>query len=106
MESNFSKSEEEIVGADLEKLDSIVGDQDLEEVLRELSSRNLNKTPEESIVIQRKVKRDYSLVKALKAQRGNKCQFCDFTFKTSRGRYYSEAAHIKEIGRASCRERV
>ena len=32
-----------------------------------------------------------------KEKHHNKCQICQFTFKTSNGTYYSEAAHIKAI---------
>jgi predicted restriction endonuclease len=41
------------------------------------------------------------MVKALKEKYQNKCQICGFTFKTVKGTYYSEAAHIIPISDAS-----
>lgn len=91
------KKEEKVSSEDLDKLDSIIGDKDLDEVILEVSLRNLDRTPEERVSLQKRIKRDYSLVRALKAKFNNKCQFCGFTFVTSKGNNYSEAAHIKAI---------
>ncbi len=91
------KEPEEISSDEIEKLDSIFGDRDPEEVLAELSTRNMDRSPEQVTVQQRRIRRDYKLVKAIKEKFQNKCQFCGFTFKTSTGNYYSEAAHIKPI---------
>jgi len=82
---------------DLSTIDTIIGTRDIDEVLQELSLKNLNKTPEEQSILYTRLKRDHQLVKLMKEKNQNKCQICGFTFKTKSGNFYSEAAHIKPL---------
>lgn len=82
---------------DLEKLDTIVGKRDIDEVLEELNLRNKNRSPEEKTIQSRTLKRDYKLVKALKEKYDYQCQICNFTFTTESGSKYCEAAHVEPL---------
>ena len=88
---------EKPTSADLDVIDSIVGTRDIDEVLQELSLKNLHKTPEEQSIVNTRLKRDHEVVRLLKEKNQNKCQICGFTFRTKSGKFYSEAAHIKPL---------
>ncbi len=93
------KEPEKIGSAELESIDNIFGERDPDEVLAELSARNLDRAPEERQLQSIRIVRDYKLVRAIKEKYHNRCQVqtCQFTFKMSNGGFYSEAAHIKAI---------
>lgn len=97
LNSIASSQTEEVSGEQLAKLDAIVSIRNIDEVLAEHTARNMDKSPEEKLVMQKRIMRDYKLVKAIKEKFQNKCQFCGFTFVTGKGTFYSEAAHIKPI---------
>jgi len=92
-----SKKTTSVNSEDLDNLDKIVSDRELDEVLEEFATRNQDKTPEERRVYQVRIKRDYKLIKTLKEKHNYRCQICNFTFKTSSGNSYCEAAHIDPI---------
>ena len=81
----------------LEAVDAVTRGRDIDEVISEWKARNLDKKPEEVEIRATRIKRCYSLVRALKDKHNNQCQICGFTFKMSNGQYYSEAAHIEPI---------
>lgn len=97
LETFSLKDSDDLSYAEIEIFDSITRDRDPDEVLAELSLRNIDKKPEEIEVKQKRIKRDYKLVQTLKEKYQYKCQICGFTFKTKAGNYYCEAAHIKPI---------
>lgn len=72
-------------------------DEEIEAALVRHAKAAYRKTPEEVERLVRIVKRNQRLVSDIKAKYHNKCQICGFTFQTSRGSYYSEAAHIIPI---------
>jgi hypothetical protein len=91
---NHITKTDKIDGKKLEDIDAITRGRDIDEVISEWKDRNLDKKPEEVETRVARLKRCYTLIKALKDKYNNQCQICGFTFKTSNGQYYSEAAHI------------
>lgn len=72
-------------------------DEEIDAALARHAAFAYHKAPEEIEKLVRMIKRNRRLVADIKAKYRNKCQICGFTFKTSRGDYYSEAAHIIPI---------
>lgn len=94
----------EITAEDKAKLDDLSRNstpEEIERALRLYSERQKDKTPEQIVKMVKSYKRNVSIVIALKEKYQNKCQICGFTFKTSAGTFYSEAAHIIPISAAS-----
>ena len=95
-----SKPASDITDEDKSKLDSLTRDKTDEEIQSALelyAEKQLNKMPEQITKMTKSYKRNIGMVNALKSKYQNKCQICGFTFKTSSGSYYSEAAHIIPI---------
>jgi 5-methylcytosine-specific restriction endonuclease McrA len=87
---------------DQERLDELTrnkSQEELEEALKIYAKNALNRTPEQVTRQVKSYKRNQQLVSDIKAKYKNKCQICAFTFKTARGNYYSEAAHIIPISK-------
>lgn len=85
---------------DKERIDEITRGKDekeLEAALARYAEAALGSTPEQVTRTVTSLRRNRNLVNDLKAKFGNKCQICEFTFKTATGKYYSEAAHIIPI---------
>lgn len=90
----------DITDEDRSKLDTLTRDKSEEEIqsaIKRYAEKQLNKKPEQIVKIAKAYKRNIGMVQAIKAKYQNKCQICGFTFKTSAGSYYSEAAHIIPI---------
>ncbi len=99
-----SKPLGDITTEDKAKLDNLTRDRSSEEIERLIQTyakRQQNKTPEQIEKLTKSYRRNVSMVKILKEKYQNKCQICGFTFKTNRGTFYSEAAHIIPISDAT-----
>lgn len=72
-------------------------DEEIEKALTNYAKNALNMSPEQVVKQVKTYKRNRSLVNNLKEKYKSKCQICGFTFKTTSGSYYSEAAHIIPI---------
>lgn len=70
---------------------------EIESALAQYAKGALGKKPEQVEKIVKSFKRNRKLVADIKAKYNNKCQICEFTFRTASGAYYSEAAHIIPI---------
>lgn len=93
----------DITKDELTKLDSLIRDRSLEDIEYTISlyaQKQMGKTPEQVSKITKSFKRNVGMVNAIKQKFENKCQICGFTFKTSAGTYYSEAAHVIPISKA------
>lgn len=99
-----SKSSSDVTVEDKAKLDNLTRDrspEEIEELVRRYAERQQGKTPEQVEKLSKSYRRNVGMVKILKEKYENKCQICGFTFKTSKGTYYSEAAHIIPISDAT-----
>jgi predicted restriction endonuclease len=95
-----AKSTSDITTEAKAKLDTLTRDrspEEIERLLRGYAERQQGKTPEQVEKLTKSYRRNVGMVKVLKEKYGNKCQICGFTFKTSKGTFYSEAAHIIPI---------
>lgn len=98
-----SKSSADITTEDKAKLDNLTRDkspEEIEELIRRYAERQQGKTPDQVEKLSKSYRRNTGMVKVIKEKYGNRCQICGFTFKTSKGTYYSEAAHIIPISDA------
>lgn len=73
------------------------GEEELEEALKKHAASANDVTPEKITKLVRTFRRNGKLVRDMKEKYKNECQICGFTFKTAKGSYYSEAAHIVPI---------
>lgn len=95
-----SKAPGDITTEDKAKLDDLTRDRTPEEIERLVlayAERQQGKTPDQVEKLTKSYRRNVGMVKVLKEKYGNKCQICGFTFKTDKGTFYSEAAHIIPI---------
>jgi 5-methylcytosine-specific restriction endonuclease McrA len=98
-----SKPSADFTKEDTAKLDELTRSrtpEEIEAVLKAYSEKQLGKKPEQVARLTKSYRRNVGLVAALKEKYDNKCQICGFTFKTSAGTFYSEAAHIIPISKA------
>jgi len=99
-----AKATGDITTEDKAKLDNLTRDRSAEEIerlVRAYAERQQGKTPEQIEKLTKSYRRNVGMVKVLKEKYQNKCQICGFTFETSRGTFYSEAAHIIPISDAT-----
>jgi predicted HNH restriction endonuclease len=99
-----TKSSSDVTVEDKAKLDSLTRDrtpEEIERLVRSYAERQQGKTPEQIEKLTKSYRRNVGMVKILKEKYQNKCQICGFTFKTSKGTFYSEAAHIIPISEAT-----
>lgn len=98
------KSPSKLNSEDKARLDELTrgkSEEELEKALKNYAENALEKTPEQVTKQVVTFKRNRQLVDDMKSKYQNKCQICDFTFRTASGKYYSEAAHIIPISTAS-----
>lgn len=88
-----------ITAKQLSKIDELTRSRDINEVIAEWTSRNLNKPPEEREARTKRLKRCYKMIGDLKEKYGYRCQIksCGFSFRMKNGEVYCEAAHIKPL---------
>lgn len=99
-----AKATSDVTTEDKAKLDNLTRDrspEEIERLVRAYAERQQGKTPEQIEKLTKSYRRNVGMVKVLKEKYQNKCQICGFTFKTSKGTYYSEAAHIIPISDAT-----
>lgn len=99
-----SKSTSELTDEDKTKLDTLTRDRsedEIEAAIKLFAQKQKSLKPEQITKLSRSYKRNMGMVNALKEKYKNKCQICGFTFMTSTGKYYSEAAHIIPISDAT-----
>jgi len=102
--SIVSKAMNDVTTEDKAKLDNLTRDrspEEIERLVRAYAERQQGKTPEQVEKLTKSYRRNVGMVKVLKEKYGNRCQICGFTFKTSKGTFYSEAAHIIPISDAT-----
>jgi len=99
-----AKSTNDVTTEDKAKLDNLTRDrspEEIERLIRAYAERQQGKTPEQVEKLTQSYRRNVGMVKVLKEKYQNRCQICSFTFKTSKGTFYSEAAHIIPISDAT-----
>ena len=82
----------------VEAIDAI-DDETSEEALIAAVRSHTSSAPEESESIVKRVKRNWELAAILKELYDGRCQICGFTFTTTAGKPYSEAAHLTPISK-------
>lgn len=88
-------SKEEI--SRLDQLTRTRSDEEIEAALEQYARNAQGKTPEQIARTNKAYKRDKGIVRNMKMKYRDKCQICGFTFKTAKGAFYSEAAHVIPI---------
>lgn len=99
-----AKTMGDVTTEDKAKLDNLTRDrspEEIERLVRAYAERQQGKTPEQIEKLAKSYRRNVGMVKVLKEKYQNKCQICGFTFKTAKGTFYSEAAHIIPISDAT-----
>ncbi len=95
-----TKSPTKMSPEEVERFDELTRDKDetkIEEAIKQHAANALGHKPEQVTKQVTSYKRNRKLVDDIKAKFDNKCQICGFTFRTAKGTYYSEAAHIIPI---------
>jgi predicted restriction endonuclease len=97
------QSVSKMTNVDIAKLDKLTRErpiEDIENLIQLYAQKQLSKTPEQVTKLVTSFKRNIGMVNVIKRKFGSRCQICGFTFKTSSGSYYSEAAHVIPISKA------
>ena len=95
-----TKNSTDMTNEDISRLDGLTlgkTEKDIEKTLARFVKSQQNKSPEQVEKLVKSYKRNKGLITTIKIKYENKCQICGFTFKTSSGESYSEAAHIIPI---------
>lgn len=84
---------------DLASLDDLVRGKNLDTIIEQYDALSRGQPPAETRQHVTRLKRNYRLVKTLKARYGFKCQVeeCRFSFRTRGGSFYCEAAHVRPL---------
>lgn len=67
------------------------------ERIKSIDKRNSDNPPKNISTLAKIYERDRILTRLIKSIRRNKCQICNFTFKTKDGEYYSECHHLEHL---------